>query len=309
MVIIGQDRVLQAEARAEGWPAEDPNRALLRATIRVANLEDSIKFYTRYFDLRLRVPLDVPGSSEQRACLAASDVPSAFCLELVQDASLAAPRPGDWFSHFTLVVPATTEVLTRLRAAGREDLIVDHVAAVIPVRSSSPEGGQSTQDLVAVVRDPDGYRWRVMEARSAPEGEIERLCTVALRVGDLQRAVDWASTVIGTEVHQQYIAPKGPEYKTALVGLGGELRATQLELRQTEEPPRRDRGTGFIRCVVGTASLEATRDALRRAGEEWEEAEIGSVAEAGAMEPALRCLCPPDGWEFCFVAATAAAAP
>lgn len=112
----------------------------------------------------------------------------------------------------------------------------------------------------------------------------------------------WFSFLLGMEVHQEYVAPQPPEYKTVLLGYGPELRATQLELRQTADPPLHDRGSGFVRLVIAVDSLEAAREALTGAGEDFEEGfELPSVMDVlSPGQPALKCTAP-DGWEVCLV--------
>lgn len=213
---------------------------------------------------------------------------------------MAVPDPGDWFSHFTLVVPSTADVVAGLRAAGNGDLVEKEAAAVIPVRSTSPDGPQSSQDVVGVVRDPSGYHWRLTEMKRSVVGP-QRLCAVALRVTGLELAVAWAATVLGTTTQQMYEASRSHEYKTALIGYGPELETPQLELRQTGEPLAH-RGNGLVRLVVGTADLDATEAALKEAGEDCERGEIGGVAAPGATQAAV-CVTSPDGLKIAFVQA------
>jgi len=260
--------------------------------------------------MRVKTLLDVPGDMVQRAIIFASPTGNRpaedegtfvpFCLELVEDSSNSEPpTPGDWLSHFTLVVPSTAECLKGLRDAGHRNLIDDPLAAVIPIRSSSSHGGQSTQDIVAVVRDLDNYRWRIMEMQRAPPG-AERLCTVALRVTSMERSLAWYSSVLGTRQQGEYVAPRPPEYRTALVGFGPELLVPQIELRQIDPPPQK-RGTGFLRLVVSSSALDETKKALEEVEQEYELVELGSVWSAvGPPDAGLR-LWDPDGWEIVLV--------
>lgn len=305
MVILGNDLIVQGRAQPmpSGWAAEDP-RALLRAVIRVSSLQKSIQFYCMHFGFILQAPLDLPGETEQRAVLVASDG-ALFSLELVEDPAHRPVHPGDWFSHFTLVVESTAELIEGLKAAGYQGLVDLEQAAVIPVRSPSVEGGQSTQDVIAEVHDLDGYCWRIMEAKRSHVGP-DRLCSLALRVTNLDRALMGCSIVLGTAIQQQYEASQPPEFKTALVGFGPEMEAVQLELRQTPTPPLIIRGNGIIRLIVGSSDLELTQAALKEVGEPCQNMEVGSPLEVGVYEAAVGTTMP-DGWEVCFVYATATA--
>lgn len=251
----------------------------------------------------MRMPLDMPGAMEQRALMSSGET-SKLCLELVQTLAVGATsvtpiRPGDWFSHFTLVVPSTAAVIESLKAAGCGNLIENPVAAVIPVRSLSTVGGQSTQDIVALIKDLDGYRWRIMEMHRIRGAPAEPLCTVAMRVSRLESSLRFYVEKLGMSIQQQYEAPSPPVYRTALVGYGPELEAVQLELRQTEDPPPMEWGDGFIRLVLGTVDMATTQQRLEEVGETVDSVELGSVEKPGEAVAAL-IISDRDGWQFAF---------
>jgi catechol 2,3-dioxygenase-like lactoylglutathione lyase family enzyme len=115
MVIIGKDTTLRGTARAQSpreLAASYANSNFQRASIRVSNLESSIKFYCEKFGFRVQKMLDVPGgeAEEQRALLSAGES-ARFNLELIQDSAVPVVTPGDYFVHFTLVVPSTTDII------------------------------------------------------------------------------------------------------------------------------------------------------------------------------------------------------
>lgn len=70
---------------------------------------------------------------------------------------------------------------------------------------------------------------------------------------------------------------------------------------QVAEPPLINRGTGWIRLVVGSADLDATAAAVQARGAERRWCELGAADDAEGHVRALRCT-DPDGWEVCFVA-------
>jgi catechol 2,3-dioxygenase-like lactoylglutathione lyase family enzyme len=306
MVIIGKDTVLQGTRpqSPRNGAGSNANKKFQRCSIRVLNLEASIKFYCQQFGFRVQKMLDVPGGAEeeQRAILAASDT-ATFNLELIQDSTVPAVTPGDWFLHFTLIVPSTSDVIQNFKESGHGNLILDERAAVIPIRSLSSKGGQSTQDIVALVKDLDNYTWQIMEAKRS--GAIsEPLCSITLRTTNIEKTIANCSRVLGTTVSQNYEASHGPpEYKTAMLGFGAELETVQLEFRQTETPPLVQRGNGVIRIVVGCdGDLTGVEKELEEAEEVVEKVEIGSVDEPGLKETALAMVLEPDGlWEVCFV--------
>jgi catechol 2,3-dioxygenase-like lactoylglutathione lyase family enzyme len=302
MVIIGKD-VLQGTNKEipREFESQHANSNICRACIRVSNLQASIKFYCHNFGFRVQKMLDVPGG-DQRALLSAG-IAATFSLELLEAPSTVAVTPG-WFVHFTLVVDSTQEVLNRLKDSHYENLIVDEVAAVIPFRALSPDGGQSSQDVVSLVKDLDSYTWKIMECKHERTPISEPLCSITLRTTNLKKSIDCCSRLLGTTVSHYYeAASQPPEYKTAMLGYGPEFSSIQLEFLQTETPPLSvERGNGFVRLVVGCSNLAAVEAALLEAEEDVEKVEIGSVEEPGETAPALLCVVEPDGvWEACFV--------
>jgi catechol 2,3-dioxygenase-like lactoylglutathione lyase family enzyme len=306
MVIVGHNSVLQrVSPPPSGWPAQDTRR-LLRATLKVRDLQASVRWYARHFGLLLRAPLDVPGAAVQRAVVEAGrggELGGGFALELVEHVGAAPPVPGDWLAHLTLAVDSTAEVVASVRAdAGAGGRVADAHAAVIPVRAASPVGGQSRQGRVAAILDPDGYPWRVMELHGEQAAPRERLCALGLRVADLEASLAWWCGGAGARVVRRYDARAPPAYRSAMVGYGEEAEAALVELRQAEQPALVNRGDGLVRLVVGTADLEATAADMAARGAAGEWCELGDAEDARAAVQALR-MKDPDGWAVCFVAA------
>ena len=316
MVIIGERGVLLGQPSDE---FETPPRwQLRRLSMRVANLQDSVRFLCDNFGFFVHRALDSPLEQQQphRSLLAASE-DAAFFLELIEDPEYEDIDPGDWFSHITVAVPSTKDFLQRFKASGHSRLIVNEVEAVIPVRSPSPDvGGQTRQDFVSLVKDINGYTFRVMDLHQQ-QHITNRVLTISLRTTNLERSISWCKEILGARVHHYYEASQPPEYKTALVGLGPELETVQLELRQTALPPLLNRGNGVVRIVVTPSTTTATtaaaaaavdvaeiEAALDAAEEPFERVEIESVEEIGGVQlGAVAVEMAPDGqWEFCFVA-------
>jgi hypothetical protein len=61
------------------------------------------------------------------------------------------------------------------------------------------------QDKVALLQDPTGWPWQLLELHGA--AAAERLCTVSLRVTNLAASLRWYQDVLGMRVLQKYEAP------------------------------------------------------------------------------------------------------
>lgn len=155
--LVCQSQNLDAEGEEE-WAHVDEGRALTRITLPSQDVNRAVQFYTTYFGMKMRVPLDLPEAP--RAALYATES-SSFCLELMDSDTFAkcrgesgSPENGfmfsdqqkkktqdgeegerEGFSHFTLIVPSTRKVLESLKSNGYGSLIIDPQAAVTAVRS------------------------------------------------------------------------------------------------------------------------------------------------------------------------------
>lgn len=133
-MILGRETLVPSpDFDVEGWAVEDQGRALSRVTILSQDVERAVQFYSKHFNMKMRVPLDLPEAP--RAALYASDK-SQFCLEIVEPTDDGVFQgPGEGFLYFTLIVPSSKAIVEGLERDGHEALIVDPQAAVVAVRS------------------------------------------------------------------------------------------------------------------------------------------------------------------------------
>jgi lactoylglutathione lyase len=86
-----------------------------------------------------------------------------------------------------------------------------------------------------------------------------------LRVGDLQRSVDFYTKGFGMQELRRQDVPDG-KYTLAFVGYGDEGSATVLELTYNYGTERYDIGTAFGHLAVGVPDVAATTEQLRAFG-------------------------------------------
>jgi lactoylglutathione lyase len=86
-----------------------------------------------------------------------------------------------------------------------------------------------------------------------------------LRVGDLQRSVDFYTKGFGMQEIRRRDVPDG-KYTLAFVGFGPEESNTLIELTYNYGTTEYDMGTAFGHLAVGVPDVAATTDMLRSLG-------------------------------------------
>lgn len=86
-----------------------------------------------------------------------------------------------------------------------------------------------------------------------------------LRVGDLQRAVNFYTKVLGMKLLRTTERPE-QKYSLAFVGYDDEERAAVLELTYNYGVERYELGTAFGHIAVGLPDVGAACDRVRQAG-------------------------------------------
>jgi lactoylglutathione lyase len=92
-----------------------------------------------------------------------------------------------------------------------------------------------------------------------------RILHTMLRVGDLQRSIDFYTTVLGMKLLRK---SKNPEYKytLAFVGYGNNPDHAELELTYNWGTESYDMGTAYGHIAISADDIYATCDAVRQAG-------------------------------------------
>ena len=89
-----------------------------------------------------------------------------------------------------------------------------------------------------------------------------RLLHTMLRVGDLQRAIDFYTQVLGMDLLRTTRRPE-QQYDLAFVGYGGNPGQAEIELTYNYGIERYEQGSAFGHIAVGVPDVAATCAAVR----------------------------------------------
>ena len=92
-----------------------------------------------------------------------------------------------------------------------------------------------------------------------------RILHTMLRVGDLQRSIDFYRDVLGMKVLRTTDRPD-QKYSLAFVGYGDEASSAVLELTYNYGVDRYDLGTAYGHVAIGVDDAKAACDAVRARG-------------------------------------------
>ena len=128
-----------------------------------------------------------------------------------------------------------------------------------------------------------------------------RLLHTMIRVGDLQRSIDFYTQVLGMRLLRRSDYPNG-RFTNAFVGYDDESRAAVLELTHNWDTPSYDMGTGFGHVAVEVEDAYKACDEVKKRG--------GKVTrEPGPMKHGTTVIAfveDPDGYKIEFVQRKAA---
>ena len=123
-----------------------------------------------------------------------------------------------------------------------------------------------------------------------------RMLHTMLRVGDLQRSVDFYSHVLGMKLLRTTDRPE-QKYSLAFVGYDTEDRASVLELTYNYGVDRYDLGSGYGHIAIEVEDAASTCEAVRARG--------GKVTrEAGPVKGGTTVIAfveDPDGYKIEFI--------
>jgi lactoylglutathione lyase len=92
-----------------------------------------------------------------------------------------------------------------------------------------------------------------------------RMLHMMIRVGDLDRSIDFYTCLLGMRLLRRQDYPEG-RFTLAFVGYGDEANHTVLELTYNWDTRHYDIGTGFGHVAIGVPDIHAACSALAQAG-------------------------------------------
>ncbi|HZI11920.1 MAG TPA: lactoylglutathione lyase [Myxococcus sp.] len=92
-----------------------------------------------------------------------------------------------------------------------------------------------------------------------------RILHTMLRVGDLEKSLDFYTRVIGMKLLRRHDYPDG-KFTLAFVGFGPEDSHPALELTYNWGVPKYELGTAYGHIALGVSDIHATCEAIRQAG-------------------------------------------
>ncbi|KAK4853962.1 hypothetical protein QYF36_016940 [Acer negundo] len=267
-----------AEQSVLEWVKNDKRR-MLHVVYRVGDLEKTIKFYTECLGMKLLRKRDIPEERYTNAFLGYGPEESHFVVELTYNYGVDKYDIGNGFGHFGIAVEDVAKTVDLVKAKGGK-----------VTREPGPVKGGNT--VIAFIEDPDGYTFELLERGPTPEP----LCQLMLRVGDLDRAINFYKKAFGMELLRKR---DNPEYKytIAMMGYGPEDKNTVLELTYNYGVSEYDRGNGYAQIAIGTDDVYKTAEAIKLCG--------GKITLEPGPLPGINtkitaCL-DPDGWKSVFV--------
>ncbi|KAJ7553693.1 hypothetical protein O6H91_06G108800 [Diphasiastrum complanatum] len=277
MATSGAAEVLSKDSLLE-WAQKDERR-MLHVVYRVGDLEKTIKFYTECLGMKLLRKRDIPEERYTNAFLGYGPEETHFVVELTYNYGVDKYDLGTGFGHFGIAVEDVYKTVELIKAKGGK-----------VTREPGPVKGGSS--VIAFVEDPDGYKFELIQRGPTPEP----LCQVMLRVGDLDRSINFYEKAFGMKLLRKR---DNPEYKytIAMIGYGPEDKTTVLELTYNYGVTEYDKGNGYAQIAISTGDVYKTAEAIRISG--------GKITREPGPLPGIStkitaCL-DPDGWKTVFV--------
>ncbi|KAF5779088.1 putative lactoylglutathione lyase [Helianthus annuus] len=261
------------EENAIDWPRKD-NRKMLHVVYRVGDLEKTIKFYTECLGMKVLRQRNIPEERYANAFVGYGPEETNFVIELTYNYGVDKYDIGNGFGHFGIAVEDVAKTVDLVKAKGGK-----------VTSEASP--------VKALIEDPDGYTFELIERKGRVS---EPLCQVMLRVGDMNRSINFYQQAYGMKLLRKSDEPENKCTK-ARMGYGSEDASAVLELTYNYGITEYDKGNGYGQIAIGTDDVYKTAQVVKLFGGEI-------VLQPGPL-PFLNtkitaCL-DPDGWKSVFV--------
>ena len=119
-----------------------------------------------------------------------------------------------------------------------------------------------------------------------------RMLHTMIRVGDLQRSIDFYTSVLGMKLLRQKDYPEG-KFTLAFVGYGDESENTVIELTHNWDTDSYDMGSGFGHLAIEVDDVYRATDEIRQRGGKI-------IRDAGPMNAGTTIIAfveDPDGYQ------------
>lgn len=264
------------------WVQKD-NHRFLHAVYRVGNLERTIKFYTECLGMKLLRQRDIPEEKYSNAFLGYGPEDSHFVLELTYNYGVESYDIGTGFGHFAIATEDIFKLVEDIRAKGGN-----------VTREPGPVKGGNT--VIAFVKDPDGYLFELIQRGPTPEP----LCQIMLRVGDLDRSINFYEKACGMKLLRKSDKPSY-EYAIAMLGYANEEETTVLELTYNYGVKEYTRGNAYAQVAIGTDDVYKSAEALRVVIQEHGGKITREPGPIPGINTKITSFLDPDGWKVVFV--------
>ncbi|KAL4313326.1 hypothetical protein GQ457_01G046530 [Hibiscus cannabinus] len=247
------------------WPKKDERR-MLHAVYRVGDLDRTIKFYTECFGMKLLRQRDIPEEKYSNAFLGFGPEESHFVFELTYNYGVSSYDIGTGFGHFAIATPDIYKMVEDIRAKGGN-----------VTREPGPVKGGST--VIALVKDPDGYTFELIQRASTPDPLCQALGMKLVKKVDR------------------------PEYKyaMAMMGYAEEHEATVLELAYNYGVTEYTKGNAYAQIAIGTDDVYKSGEVVEHVIQELG----GNVTRKPGPIPGINTkivsFIDPDGWKTVLV--------
>ncbi|WIA43753.1 hypothetical protein OEZ86_010179 [Tetradesmus obliquus] len=269
---------MAAAAPDSEWLQQD-SRRMLHAVYRVGDMQKHIDFYTKLLGMKLLRQRDIPQDKYSNAFLGYGPEETNFAIELTYNYGVDSYDIGEGFGHFGVALPDVYAAADKIKAAGGTI-----------TREAGPVKGGST--VIAFAKDPTGYMWELIQRKETQEP----LCQVMLRVGDLQRSIDYFTKVLGMKLLRTRDVPDY-KYTLAFLGYGPEEDNCVLELTYNYGKTEYAKGNAYAQVALSTKDVYKTAEQIRAAGGAISR-EPGPVPGIGTK---IMATIDPDGYKWVFV--------
>ncbi|CAG7868637.1 unnamed protein product [Brassica rapa] len=261
------------------WPKNDTRR-FFHVVYRVGDLDRTIKFYTECFGMKVSRQRDVPKEKYSNAFMGFGSEKSHFAVELTYNYGVSSYDIGDGFGHFTISTQDVYKMVETVRAKGGN-----------VTREPGPvEGGSS---IIAIVKDPDGYPFELIQRGPTPEP----FCQVMLRVGDLDRAIKFYEKALGMRLLRRI---KKPEYKYT-IGMMGFNESVVLELTYKYGVTEYKKGNAYAQIAIGTDDVYKSGEVVKIVNKELGGKITREPGPLPGIGTKIVSFLDPDGWKTVLV--------